>query len=214
MPDHKRRELAAILFEAGVPLIEDDVYGELAFNSPRPKAVKAFERDGGVLLCSSFSKTLAVGYRVGWVPAGRFTDRIERLKNSSFVAAPSPTQMAVAALLENGGFDRHLRRLRRTYKELSLRMICALGEHFPAGTRVTRPQGGHILWVELPPQVDALELYEVALENRICVAPGPMFSSSDHYDHHIRLNSGIPWTAELEAAISKLGELASLLAAS
>ena len=94
----------------------------------------------------------------------------------------------------------------------SLRMICALGEHFPAGTRVTRPQGGHILWVELPPQVDALDLCEAALENRICVAPGPMFSLSDHYNHHIRLNSGLPWTAELEAAISRLGELASMLA--
>ena len=184
-----------------------DVYGELSHTSPRPPAVKAFDSTGNVLLCSSFSKTLAPGYRVGWAAAGRYHRAVERLKFAASVATATPTQLAVAAFLEGSGFDRYLRRLRRTYRDLCCRIRCAVSESFPAGTRVTRPTGGHVLWVELPRGVDALQLHEEALREGMSIAPGPLFSTTGCYDHFIRLNCAVPWTTELEQALQRLGEL-------
>lgn len=193
---------------AGVPLIEDDIYGDLAFGATRPKPVKAYERDGGVLLCSSFSKTLAPGYRVGWTAPGRYLSTVERLKLSSIIAAPTPTQMAIAAFLARGGYDRHLRSLRRTYKDLTGRVSMAVGALFPEGTRVSRPEGGHVIWVEMPQGVRSLQLYEEALAAGISVAPGPMFSATGRYNNFIRLNCALPWSPAVEHALSVLGELA------
>jgi DNA-binding transcriptional MocR family regulator len=145
MPEPKRRDLLALLTAKGVPLVEDDVYGELFFDRSRPRAVKAFDEEGIVLLCSSFSKTLAPGYRVGWIAPGRYLQEVERQKYITTVASPTPTQMAVACYLEGGAFDRHLRRLRGTYRGLVARASCAIAEHFPQGTKLTRPRGGHVL---------------------------------------------------------------------
>jgi len=208
MPETKRRELLGILRGHDLPLIEDDAYGELAFEAQRPKAVKAFDEDGRVLLCSSFSKTLAPGYRIGWTAPGRYLKKVQRLKFSSSVATATPTQMAVAAFLESGGFDRYLRSLRRTYRDLVTRMACAIGDAFPAGTRVTRPQGGHVLWVEMPRGVDAMRLHERALAEGISVAPGPLFSAADRYPNCIRVNCAVPWSDRVAAAAATLGRLA------
>jgi DNA-binding transcriptional MocR family regulator len=207
-PDNKRR-LVEMLAERDVPLIEDDVYGELGDDDQRPPAAKAFDGDGMVLLCSSFSKTLAPGYRIGWCAPGRYTWAVERLKFSTSVANPVPTQRAVAAFLESGGFERYLRRLRRTYHDLRERMTCAVADHFPSGTKVTRPAGGHVLWVEFPEGVDALRLHEEALQAGVSIAPGPLFSTCDCYDSCIRLNCAVPWSVEVETAMLRLGALAS-----
>jgi DNA-binding transcriptional MocR family regulator len=207
MPDDKKRELVRLLAEAEVPLVEDDVYGDLCYDARRPRAVKAFDETGNVLLCSSFSKTLAPGYRIGWAIPGRHTREVERLKFSSAVATATPTQMAVAAFLESGGFDRYLRRLRRTYQELVRRMTAAVAEHFPEGTRVPRPRGGHVLWIELPEGADSLKLHEDALAAGISIAPGPIFSACERYQNFIRLNCAVPWSPRVEEAVRVLGSL-------
>jgi len=207
-PDNKRR-LVEMLTERDVPLIEDDVYGELGDDDQRPPAAKAFDTQGSVLLCSSFSKTLAPGYRIGWVAPGRYTWAVERLKFSTSVANPVPTQRAVAAFLESGGFDRYLRRLRRTYHDLRERMTRAVADHFPEGTKVTRPGGGHVLWVEFPEGVNALRLHNDALQAGVSIAPGPLFSTCDCYDGCIRLNCAVPWSAQVETAMLRLGALAA-----
>jgi DNA-binding transcriptional MocR family regulator len=207
MPESHRRRLVEMLAGAGVPLIEDDVYGELYFDRTRPRAVKAFDADGNVLLCSSFSKTLAPGYRVGWVAPGKYLTELERQKYITSVASPTPTQMAVAAYLEGGGFDRHLRRLRGTYRGLMARMSAAVAEHFPEGTRLTRPRGGHLLWVELPEGVDSMRLYERALQHGISLLPGPLFTGCCDYGNFIRLNTAVPWSEVIEGAVRTLGSL-------
>jgi DNA-binding transcriptional MocR family regulator len=209
MPGSNRRRLVAMLADADVPLIEDDVYGELPHDGPRPKACKAYDRDGGVLLCSSFSKTIAPGYRVGWIVPGRHHDAVARAKYSSAVALATPPQMALADFLETGGYERHLRRLRRTYRDLRSRMTCTVQQHFPAGTRVTRPTGGHVLWVELDEKVDALRLHRRALDERISVLPGPLFSPTGRYRNFIRLNYAVTWNDRIEEAVARLGELAA-----
>jgi DNA-binding transcriptional MocR family regulator len=208
MPDSKRKQLVDLLASAGVPLIEDDVYGEIHFDRQRPRALKAFDRSGDVLLCSSFSKTLAPGYRVGWIAPGRFLEKVERQKYITSVACPTPTQMAVASYLEGAGFDRHLRRLRGSYRGLMAKVSCAVAEYFPEGTRMTRPRGGHLLWVEMPAGIDSTELFEHALRRGISLVPGPLFSGCCDYSNFIRLNCAVPWSDAVENAIKVLGVLA------
>ncbi|MBX7099597.1 MAG: PLP-dependent aminotransferase family protein [Myxococcaceae bacterium] len=211
MPEAAREELAWLLERHDVPLIEDDVYGELVFDGPHPRPVRDFDRHGRVLLCGSVSKTLAAGYRVGWVAPGRWQERVHRLKFSTTVATPTLPQMAVAEMLASGGYDRHLRRLRSTLKAQVGRMREAIALTFPHGTRVTNPKGGFVLWVELPPGIDGLELQRRALEKKVAIAPGSIFSARGAFQSCVRISCGFPWTARVEAAITQVGALAHAL---
>jgi len=207
MTDEAKRRLLDILESHDVPLVEDDVYGELAFEGRRPTAVKAFDRRGLVLYCSSYSKTVSPGLRVGWSIPGRYQNEVELLKlvvNQATAVAP---QLALAGFLDSGGCDRHIRRVRRMYREQMASTIDAVERLFPAATRMTRPQGGHVLWVQLPTGVDALELYGAADAEGIRIAPGPMFSASGGYRNFIRLNTGFPWSETTERQITTLGRL-------
>lgn len=208
MPDANKERLVAMLARSGIPLIEDDTFGDLHHGPVRPRVAKSFDRRGLVLLCGSFTKTLAHGYRVGWVAPGRFLERVQLLKHSQTVATTTLPQRAIAAFLEGGGYDRHLRTLRRRTRDSMQRLQAAIGESFPPGTRVTRPQGGVVLWVELPRRVDATELYRRALEEGITIAPGPIFSARRALGHFVRLHAGIEWTPRVEGAVVRLGQLA------
>lgn len=212
MPVENKRKLVQLLAREGIPLIEDDVYGELYFGVRRPPPAKSFDKDGGVLHCSSVSKSLAPGYRLGWAVAGRFARTVERLKLSSTLSAAVPSQLAVLHYLQEGGYDKHLRALRATLaaqKEEAVRLVT---KHFPPGVRVTHPEGGYFLWVELPPSVDALELHRLALSQNISIAPGPMFSADQRFRHHMRLNYGHPGATQLAPALKTLGRLVEALA--
>ncbi|NBD07930.1 aminotransferase-like domain-containing protein [Corallococcus silvisoli] len=214
MPEERRRRLVELVTAHDIPLIEDDIYGDLHFGPERPRPCKAFDTRGQVMLCGSFSKTIAPGYRVGYVAPGRFRERVELLKFTHTVASPLLPQEAVASFLENGGYDRHLRALRRNLASQVEHAAGAVAEHFPEGTRVALPSGGMLLWVQLPPTVDAHVLNARALEAGISIAPGSIFSARpDSYRNFIRLSCGQPWTPRIEAAIATLGSLASGLAA-
>lgn len=208
MPDESKRELVALLARHRIPLIDDDIYGDLYFGEHRPKAIKAYDKEGGVLLCSSFSKTIAPGYRVGWIAPGRFKREVERLKYVTTIGTARLPQLAIATFLQSGGYDRYLRRIRKTYAAQVQRLIEAIGDYFPEGTRVTRPMGGFVVWVELPKSVDALTLYWKALEQKISIAPGPIFSAKGQYSHFIRLHGGILWSDRMEKGLMTLGRLA------
>ncbi|MDR3415806.1 MAG: PLP-dependent aminotransferase family protein [Nevskia sp.] len=212
MPEAQRQRLVTLLAARGIPLIEDDVYSELYFGREPPRPAKAYDRAGLVLHCGSFAKCLAPGYRVGWAAPGRYADAVARLKFTASISTNVPAQEAIARYLGEGGFEHHLRRLRQALQAQQNRMLQAIGQHFPAGTRVSRPRGGYFLWLELPATVDALELHRQAAERDISIAPGPMFSSRGQFGHCIRLNSGHPWSGEIEAAIRSLGRLAAAMA--
>jgi len=207
MPDEKKRALVKMLAERKVPLIEDDIYGNLSFGPQRPKAAKAFDKDGWVMLCDSFTKTLSPGYRVGWVAPGRFRAKVEFLKYVNTSASPSLTQMAVAEFLQNGGYDHHLRRIRRFYAAHMQRMTEAVTRYFPIGTKLTRPTGGMCLWIELPSNVDSLVVYHRAMAVKITTAPGSIFSAKQSFKNFIRLNCGNPWTDKIENAVRTLGQI-------
>ena len=207
MTAHKKEALVALLARHEIPLIEDDIYGELGFDGERPQALRAFDGAGGVIYCASFSKTLSPGLRVGWMIPGRWREQVEYLKYVSSLAAPTLSQMAVADFLHHGGYDRHLRRVRSAYARQVALMIQAVGKYFPAGTRVTRPRGSFVIWVELPQEADALTLCQKALEKRISIAPGPVFSASGKYRNFIRLNCAQPWNPMLHKAVMSLGHM-------
>jgi DNA-binding transcriptional MocR family regulator len=212
MPDAAKERLVKMVSARRIPLIEDDVYGELAFGSMRPRAAKAFDTDGSVMLCGSFSKTLAAGYRVGYAAPGRWRERLELLKYSLNVATATLPQRAIARFLASGGYDRHLRTLRDQVNRTTARTAAAIAESFPAGTRVSHPSGGCFLWVEMPTRVDALELHARALDAGVSIAPGPLFSPTQGHRSCIRLSCGAPWTDRIDAAVRLVGRLATRLA--
>ncbi|MBI2897966.1 MAG: PLP-dependent aminotransferase family protein [Deltaproteobacteria bacterium] len=207
MPDDCKERLVRMLARAGVPLIEDDIYGDLYFDGPRPRPAKAFDRDGLVMLCSSFSKTLAPGYRVGWTAPGRALEAVERLKFVQTVGCPTLPQMAITEFLRSGGYDHHLRTMRRRLAAQVATFADAVYDGFPEGTRISRPAGGFVLWVELPGGASALHLQERALERGISIAPGPIFSVRERFASFIRLNCGYPWSEPIDRAIRTLGQL-------
>jgi len=212
MPDASKEKLVGILARSEIPLVEDDIFGDLHFGPTRPRAAKSFDQRGLVLLCGSFSKTLSPGYRIGWVDGGHYRDRLQRLKFSQSVSTPTLPQRAIAAFLEGGGYDRHLRVLRRRLAESMHRVASGVAEHFPAGTRMSQPAGGTVLWVELPPRVSALELYRRAMAEGITLAPGPIFSARGRLDRYIRLSTGLEWSGRAEAALLRIGQLVRELA--
>ncbi|MEP7244582.1 MAG: PLP-dependent aminotransferase family protein [Gammaproteobacteria bacterium] len=209
MPEAKKRDLVKLLEKHDVPLIEDDVYAELYFGEERPRPAKAFDTKGGVLHCGSFSKCLAPGYRLGWVAAGKFATAVQRRKITTSISTSLPVQDGIALLLRQDGYDAHLAKLRRTLASQQGSLLSALQKHLPNGYRVTRPEGGYFLWVELPRGVDSLEVHRLALDQGISVAPGPIFSPRREFRNCLRLNYGHPWSAELDGAVAKLGKIIS-----
>ncbi len=208
MPEDNKQALIKLLDQHDIPLIEDDVYGDLAFDHHRPKAAKSFDTNGNVLYCSSFSKTLSPGLRVGWVVPGKYQEPIEYLKYITSLATPTLPQLAIADFLQRGGYDRYLRQVRGQYAHQVARITRAVSQHFPEGTRVTQPVGGFVIWVELPAGADAMSIFHQALAKGISIAPGPIFSASQKYANFIRINCAQPWDERLEAAIIFLGKLA------
>lgn len=205
--DENKRALVDLLRKHQVPLIEDDVYAELYFGREAPLSSKAMDTDGLVLHVSSFAKSLAPGYRVGWVAAGRYAKLVQRQKYSTSLATAVPTQIALAEYLKQGGFENHLRQLRRQLATQEAQLIAGIEEHFPAGIRLARPEGGYFVWLELPRQVDTLRLHAEALSRAISIAPGPIFSAKREFSNYLRLNFGHPATPRQRDALITLGRL-------
>lgn len=211
LSDEKKQALVNLLTEHKIPLLEDDVYNELYFARRAPKPAKAYDREGYVMHCSSFSKNLAPGYRVGWTCAGRFTQKVERLKLMTTLSPSVPAQLAIADYLQFGGFDRHLRKLRHQLEVQQNQMRDAIERYFPQGTVVSQPDGGYFLWLELSENIDSLLLFQKSLEAKISIAPGPIFSATQRFRHCIRINYGCEWSPQIEAAIETLGAITHAL---
>ncbi|MFZ5426324.1 MAG: PLP-dependent aminotransferase family protein [Thermodesulfobacteriota bacterium] len=212
-PDEAKAEIVDILARRGIPLIEDDVYGDLGYDGERPANCKAFDRKGLVLACSSFSKTIAPGYRIGWLQPGRFLDKAMELKATTSVATATPTQLAMAEYLGAGHYHRHLKRLRPAVKAMAANMHELVGRHFPPGTRATRPAGGTVMWVQLPGGADGVDFMRRALAKGISVAPGVIFSSQGCFRSYARISCCVPPGPALTEAVRTLGEIALELVA-
>lgn len=207
MPDEQKLAMVKLLSQHGVPLIEDDLYGDVYFGKSRPRSCKSFDEEGNVLWCSSISKTLAPGYRVGWVAPGKYLDKVKRLKMYHSITSATAQQQAIASFLATGHYESHLRKLRQTLHSNSLQFTRAIGEYFPEGVKLSNPKGGFILWLELDKKIDTYVLYQEAMQYKISIAPGTMFTLQDRYQNCMRLSYGMAWTPEIDKALKKLGNL-------
>ncbi|HVX48552.1 MAG TPA: PLP-dependent aminotransferase family protein [Chitinophagaceae bacterium] len=211
MPVEKKQQLVSLLAAKQIPLIEDDIYGEIYFTRNRPVTCKSFDEQGWVMLCSSVSKSLAPGYRVGWCVPGRFKEEVLNIKMRHSISSATPTQAAIAHFFETGRYDLHIRKLRKALHTQCLRYIQAIMAHFPAGTSVSSPQGGYVLWVELDKHINAFELYNAAIAQNISIAPGQIFSTDARFSNFIRISFGLPFDALVEQSLITLGQLAKAL---
>ncbi len=208
MSNSNKQDLVELITKYNIPLVEDDIYGDLHFEGNRPKAIKAFDREGLVLYCSSVSKTLSPGLRIGWLVAEKYFLQVKKLKIVTNIMTAIVPQLTVAHFFSNGGYERHLRKMRHVYQSQMEKMRLAISNYFPPQTKITRPQGGQVLWLELPENFDVMQLYESALEYHISIAPGIIFSPSKSYANCLRLNCGLLWSEEIEKALQILGALA------
>ena len=212
MAPSEKEALVTLFGERGIPIIEDDIYGDLYFGEVKPLPLKHFDTQGLVLYCSSFSKALMPDLRLGWLLAGRYREKVKRFKFNNNIATSQLMQHALGLFLESGGYDRHLRKLRNSLRKQASDMAQSIARHFPDNTRISSPKGGLSLWVELPNNVDSLELFHLAEENNIALMPGTLCSGTGQYDHCIRLSYGHPWSDQLEKGMARLGKLAHILA--
>ena len=212
MPDSDRERLVRLLEQYDVALVEDDVYGDLRFDGQRPVPTQFLGSKARILTCGSFSKTAASGYRIGWVVTSQYIDEIARLKRSFSCSSGLLQQLTLANFLASGDYSRHLKTLVPVLKRNSERMRALVAEHFPSETRTSRPVGGSVLWLELPQNVDAEQLFDDAIDAGISIAPGHIFSPCACYTNFIRLSFGHPWNEKTENAIAWLGKHVSKLA--
>ncbi len=206
IPNERKKELVALLEQFQVPLIEDDVYGDLYFGERRTYAVRAFDTQGLVFLCSSLSKTIDPQLRVGWIVAGRYYEEILHRKFVNMTSTPILPELVCADILSQGIYERHLRQAREAYWRRYLRLVDLVSEHFPRVTKISRPQGGIVAWLELPKGIDTTELYHYCRDRDILIAPGEMFSFNKQYRNCFRINYAPRWTPERENAIRQLGQ--------
>jgi len=202
-----KEELVTLFCERGIPIVEDDIYGDLFFGESKSLPLKYFDTQGMVLYCSSFSKPLLPDMRLGWCLAGKFREKVKRLKFNNSLACSQLMQRALTQFLKSGGYERHLRKLRNSLRRQAADMAQAIARHFPSDTRISSPRGGLSLWVELSDSVDSLELFQLAEKENIAIMPGTLCSGTGHYDHCIRLSYGHPWNETLERGMVTLGGL-------
>jgi len=208
IPDEKKKQLVSMLAKKEIPLIEDDIYGEMFFGKTRPRTCKSFDKKGLVLHCGSFSKSLAPGYRIGWAVPGRFKDKVISLKRMNNISTNTLAQVSIAHFLQNGRYELHLRHLRKALHTQSLQYLQAITEYFPEDTKISRPQGGFVLWVEMNKKMDGYKLHKRALKHNIGIAPGQIFSmKGSQFSNYFRLSYGTPWNSKVEHGLKTIGEL-------
>ncbi len=211
MSEDHRKQLVAMIRNAGVALIEDDIYADLGYAAVRPRACRSYDDESSaeshVMVCGGFSKTVAPSLRIGWCIPGKWTREVTKMKACMNIAAPTLPQLALAQFMRDGGYERHLRKVTAIYRRQVERMSELMAEHFPADTRITRPQGGFLLWAQLPEGVDSVQLHHLAIQNGISICPGVIFAATGKYRNCIRINCGLLWTPEVEQAIPMLGRL-------
>ncbi|RLV59287.1 PLP-dependent aminotransferase family protein [Parashewanella curva] len=207
LPLENKKKLATILNRYQTYLIEDDVYNELFSSNQKPLPAKALEHSAMTMHCSSFSKSLVAGFRIGWVAAGSQAKSIQKLQLMTSMAASAPMQLAMTRFLTTKSYETHLRQLRRTLAQRKYSMWKVLNQYMPSDVNITFSEGGYFLWVELPEHINAYDLYLNALKHNIHIAPGTMFSLTDQFEHCFRLNASFECTDEYVEGIKILAEL-------
>ncbi|KUI99661.1 aminotransferase-like domain-containing protein [Vibrio sp. MEBiC08052] len=189
LTDEKKKRIVDILNRYNVALIEDDVYSELYEGSEPITSMKMYDHTGNTMLCSSFSKSLIAGLRIGWVVAGKRALDIQKLQLMSTFATSAPIQMTLVHYLTSRNYELHLKQLRKRLAERKKKITERLRALLPDEVNIISQKGGYFVWLELPEHLDATYIYDEVLKENVSIAPGKMFSLNDQYNHCIRLNA-------------------------
>jgi DNA-binding transcriptional MocR family regulator len=208
MGDEDKERLVALARRAGAVLLQDDVYGDLAFSQERPSSLCRFGRGADMIYVSSFSKTLAPGLRIGWMRAPFLGREIARLKSLSSLATNRPAQLALASFLGGAAHRRHLAGMRAALESHLADYLGALELSLPPGSSYARPSGGCLLWIALPRGSDASRVFEKAAAEDILIAPGELFSANPFFKSHFRINFGHRLTEARRESLARLCEIA------
>lgn len=211
LSDETKKGLVELLAKEDVALIEDDVHGDLHFGEERPSLCKKFDTTGHVVSVSSFSKSIAPGFSIGWIIPGRYKKAVARIQGVNIVRPATPMQMAAAEFLRRGEHQRHMKKIRSALASAMSKLHCAVSRHFPEGTSANLPKGGIHLWVRLPDSVDSKQLFIKAREHNVTVIPGYILSSSNTFRNYIRINCRGVWNEQTQQAIATLGRLTAEL---
>ncbi|ENV17030.1 aminotransferase-like domain-containing protein [Acinetobacter guillouiae] len=202
--DEIKLKLAKLLNQYQIYLIEDDVYEELYYDQKKPLSMKYFDQQNWVLHCSSFSKTLGAGFRIGWVYAGKFSEHIQHTQLMSTLSVNSFIQNALVEYLSHRHYEKHLKTLRSTLQRYKKQYFNYLKTHLPEQCHVNYYPSGYFLWIELPEQVDSNEIYQRMLEHGISVAPSSLFNISNQQNHFIRMNCSFEMNEKIQNALNQL----------
>ena len=183
--DEIKFELAKLLHQHEIYLIEDDVYEELFYGSQKPLPMKYFDQQNLVLHCSSFSKTLGSGFRMGWVYAGKFSEHIQHLQLMSTISANALIQNTLVEFLTHHHYEKHLRTLRRSLEKNKKQFFQYLKQHLPENCKVYNYPSGYFLWIQLPEKVSSMQIYELLIQQQIGIAPSPLFNVLPSHQHFI-----------------------------
>lgn len=208
MSNDKKKRLIAMAEQFDFSIVEDDIYGEIPAKGNRLLPIKSWDDTGRVLYCSSATKTVSAGLRIGWlVPGAANMARAIHLQYVSTISVETVGQLALADYFSNGQINRHMRKMAREYDHSRVHLLNEVEKLFPEGSRISRPSGGFVLWIELPGNIDTAELMNEALEDGICFAPGTLFSASGRFTNCLRLNSAQKWEPRIERALVRLAKL-------
>ncbi|MEG2816053.1 MAG: PLP-dependent aminotransferase family protein [Comamonas sp.] len=208
MPQAERKRLVQLAAQRGLPVIEDAIYADLAEGDAMRRTLKSYDSTGQVMLCHSFSKTLAPGLRLGWLEAGRWSKQVRRIKEMQAGGQSAVLELALADLVTQAGHAAAMRQLRAAIAVRVEQARQVIAQHFPAGTRVSDPPGGLLLWLELPRGLDAVQLHEACLQEQILIAPGTVFATAGRFRHGVRIGLGGDWTPQHLQALRRVGEVA------
>ncbi|MEY8201039.1 MAG: PLP-dependent aminotransferase family protein [Colwellia sp.] len=206
IPAKNRERMITLSNQFDLAIIEDDIYGDLAFNV-RPAPIKALDRKERVILCSSFSKALSRDLRIGWISGGRWHEQITQLKLVTQLACNQSVQQGLASFMAEGSYRRHLNHYRDTLKQNRDQLVSSIQRYWPASTRFSLPEGGLSLWLEMDSSLDTQTAYPRALEKGIILSPGSLFSASDHYRNYLRLSFTHPTTGARDLALQQLASI-------
>lgn len=208
LADADKKELLTIAQSRDIPIIENDVFGDLNFSGNRPSNIQSMDNSGLVMTFSSFSKTLAPGIRLGWLSPGRFFKQAEQLKFSLGSTVSPIYQETIAKLLASSSYDRHVRKFRMQLAAQSYHTINLISEFFPESTRMSQPKGGYSIWLKMEKKVNMKLFYKHCEQNGIRFTPGSAFSFSSVFEQHFRIIFANKYTVQREEMLKMAGKIA------
>lgn len=206
MTEERRKQLAELAEKYDVYVLEDNPYGEIRFAGQHVPAVKSFDKSGHVLYMSTFSKTLAPGFRLGWLVADKaVVNKLTVLKQSADLHTDNLAQFAVAQFFADNDVDAHVKEISALYGKRKDLMLEGIKKYFPEGVKYTDPEGGMFLWVEVPGVDDTVELFKECLEHDVAFVPGDPFFAGEVQPGAFRLNYSNMKEDQIEVGLKRLG---------